>query len=69
MTAQITLEEVEIVFGSGAGVYVRQALGRRSSVHESGDSEDGLDGNAVTLNAVPKVVKRGFHVEHAVEEL
>ena len=63
---QITLEEVEVVFGSGAGQFVKQALGRRGSIrgeiHESGsESEETTNpakGNAVVLNDIPKPTKR-----------
>ena len=63
---QITLEEVEVVFGSGAGTYVKQALGRRSSITETAsDSDEGhnpAEGNAVVLNDIPKPTKRLMHM-------
>jgi len=47
---------VEVVFGSGAGTYVKAALGRRSSIAIEGDGE--IEGNAVQYNHVPKLVAR-----------
>lgn len=67
--SQITLEEVEVVFGSGAGTYVRQALGRRSSVHERNDSDSSIEGNAVTYNAVPKLAKKALHADKVEQEI
>ncbi len=61
---QITLEEVEVVFGSGAGVFVRQALGRRASVADPNDSDGPIEGNAVTLNAVPQFTRKGLHLSN-----
>ena len=58
---QITLEEVEVVFGSGAGAVVKQALGRRASTtHDSVDAAESPteEGNVATLDKVPKATRR-----------
>ena len=58
---QITLEEVEVVFGSGAGAVVKNALGRRASVTSGGvvpaesPTEDEATG---TFKGVPKATRR-----------
>ena len=55
-TKGITLEEVEIVFGSGAGTIVKQALGRRGSLTNTDLelSESPTEEYHATLNEVPK---------------
>jgi hypothetical protein len=68
---QITLEEVEVVFGSGAGARVKQAMcRRRESIEEmdvitlTGTSEDEvLPDQAVTLNHVPKFANKRIRVD------
>lgn len=64
---QITLEEVEVVFGSGAGARVKQAMGmRRASLvaHEvMGSSDEDLPDQAVTLNGLPKLTRRRKSVD------
>lgn len=58
-TKGITLEEVEVVFGSGAGARVKQALGRRRASIEGVEAEDeDADNKAVTLNEIPKLARR-----------
>ena len=61
---QITLEEVEVVFGSGAGARVRSALGQRRAIEgfdvESDGEPNGTNGadKVVTLEAIPKIARR-----------
>ena len=70
--SQITLEEVEVVFGSGAGSVVKQALARRGSLtnyegHELtgsfGDSPSPTEEYETgTLKSVPKATRRLVHI-------
>jgi hypothetical protein len=61
------LEEVEVVFGSGAGARVKQAMGRRRSsvvqIEGHDIDEDYLPDSAVTLNHVPKFAKKRIRVD------
>jgi hypothetical protein len=67
---QITLEEVEVVFGSGAGARVKQAMGRRRESIEEMDgititnrSEEIMPDEATTLNHIPKFAKKRIRID------
>lgn len=72
-TKGITLEEVEVVFGSGAGGVVKQALGRRRAASidgvEAGSGDNDSDDQAVTLSHIPKLTQRHMKLAPPQEEL